>query len=411
MFRTRTEILAATRERMRAVDAPQQVLGRSLSIGCTAVEITQRCNLDCKLCYLSENSQHVRDIPIEEVFRRIDHIRETFGPFTNIQITGGDPTLRKHSELERIVARARERDLFPALFTNGIAATPKLLRRLADAGLADVAFHVDTSQNRPGFKHEHELDALRLEYLERTSGTGLMVIFNTTVHAGNLDELPGLIRFFRTHAGRIGLASFQLQADTGRGAWGGREAVVSMGAVQRAIESEAGRALPWDAIRVGHPRCHKYLPMFVVGEHMVPAIEDAALFGRFLADFQGAHADRREGLATLASQYSRNLLENPGWLWRGARYLAAHLWHSRRALWQARGRVHQLSFFIHDFMDAAHLDAERIEACSFMVMAADGPVSMCSHNAARDTHILQPLRFRRRDGSLGHYEPLARRQA
>jgi sulfatase maturation enzyme AslB (radical SAM superfamily) len=48
--------------------------GRRVAIGCVAREITQRCNLDCSYCHLSEYSEALRDIPIEEVFRRIDLI-------------------------------------------------------------------------------------------------------------------------------------------------------------------------------------------------------------------------------------------------------------------------------------------------------------------------------------------------
>ena len=42
-------------------------------------------------------------------------------------------------------------------------------------------------------------------------------------------------------------------------------------------------------------------------------------------------------------------------------------------------------------MDASALDPERVHACSFMVMTADGPISMCAHNARRDEFILKPL--------------------
>ena len=57
----------------------------------------------------------------------------------------------------------------------------------------------------------------------------------------------------------------------------------------------------------------------------------------------------------------------------------------------SRGRVHKLSFFVQNFMDASALDPERIRACSFMVMTAAGPVSMCAHNARREEFILKPL--------------------
>ena len=67
--------LKNTQQRMGDMFKPNQVLGRLHSIGCVAVEITQKCNLDCTLCYLSENSQSVDDIPIEEVFKRLIQVK------------------------------------------------------------------------------------------------------------------------------------------------------------------------------------------------------------------------------------------------------------------------------------------------------------------------------------------------
>ena len=57
-------------------------------------------------------------------------------------------------------------------------------------------------------------------------------------------------------------------------------------------------------------------------------------------------------------------------------------------------------------MDAGNLDQERIDACSFMVMTADGPVSMCAHNARRDEYILKPITVTRRDGTIINFKPL-----
>ena len=83
--------------------SPNQQMGRRWTLGCVALEITQRCNLDCSLCYLSEHSEAIRDIPVEELFRRIDLIHQHYGDYTNVQVTGGDPTLRQQDELIAIV--------------------------------------------------------------------------------------------------------------------------------------------------------------------------------------------------------------------------------------------------------------------------------------------------------------------
>src|SRR6476646_10788771 len=198
---------------------PRQVLGRRSTAGCVALEITQRCNLDCTLCYLSDYSESVPDPPLEELKRKADNIKRLFGVQTNLQITGGDPTLRKREELVEIVRYVASIGLNPALFTNGIKATRDLLAELRSVGLVDVAFHVDVTQERKGYTSELAMNEIRDDYLARARGLGLAVIFNTTICDQNLDEVPHLVKWFVERAGvnGLGMASFQMQADTGRG--------------------------------------------------------------------------------------------------------------------------------------------------------------------------------------------------
>jgi molybdenum cofactor biosynthesis enzyme MoaA len=188
-------------------------------IGCGALEITQRCNLDCGACYLSEHSEAVKDLPLEEVYRRIDMIRDTYGPDVDVQITGGDPTLRDRGELLAIVRRLRQMGMPAALFTNGIRVTRDLLTSLVEAGLIDLAFHVDLTQGRRGYQAERDLNELRRTYIERARGLPLSVFFNTTVFDGNFDQIPDVVAFFVQHSDVVRLASFQQQAQTGRGTW------------------------------------------------------------------------------------------------------------------------------------------------------------------------------------------------
>ena len=403
-------LLAETRARMASIDTPNQVLGRTQTIGCVAVEITQKCNLDCTLCYLSEHSQQVHDIPLDEVFRRLDNVLEKFGPGTHVQITGGDPTLRKHSELIEIVRYASGLGLFPALFTNGIGATRQLLTKLAAAGLADVSFHVDTTQRRKGYASEVELHEIRRDYLDRARGLGLMVIFNTTIHTDNFAELPDLIRFFTAHADEIGLVSFNLQAATGRGEWGARTIEVSKDTVRRQLEQAAGKTLPWDVVRVGHARCHDYLPTLVCNGNIHGAIDDADTFAKFIAAAPSLGSDRHLDRLQLFEKYARVFLRQPRTWLPGLAYLGTMLHKLLPDLIRSRGQLNQLTFFIQNFMDADNLDQERVHACSFMVMTHEGPVSMCEHNARRDEYILKPLNVATPDGQVLRYYPLESRK-
>ena len=384
----RDRLLRRTWERLDPTfRTANQVLGRRSTIGCVALEITQRCNLDCTLCYLSESSESVPDPPLDVVFARIARIRETYGAGVGVQVTGGDPTLRPREELVAIVRRVSESGLRPALMTNGIRATRDLLAELAEAGLFDVAFHVDTTQRRHRYPTEEALNAVRREYIERARGLKLAVIFNTTVHAGNLEEIPALVRFFLANSDVVGMASFQVQAATGRGEWKRRAPEVHTEAVAERIRQGVGLGgLAWDTALVGHPACNRGTMLATIGGRAIDVLTDRPLYEAFLQEFRHASFDRRDVTRT-ARRVIAAAFRRPRWVFRGGAFLARKLWTARREI-LARGRIGKITFFIHSFMDAACLDPERIRNCAFMVMTGEGPVSMCEVNSRRDDYIL-----------------------
>ena len=381
-----------------------QQMGRRWPIGCVALEITQRCNLDCTLCYLSEHSEAVKDIPLAEVFRRIDLIGQYYGANTDVQITGGDPTLRKRDELIAIVRRVREAGLRPTLMTNGRRATRALLEELAGAGLVDVAFHVDTTQGIKGYRSEMELNALRLAYLDRVRGLPLSVMFNTTVYDGNFDEIPQLVSFFATQGGRVRTASFQAQAATGRGVHE-KQRDITLDAVTSQIELGLGGRINFNAVMAGHPQCNRYGLSFAVNGRLYDALDD----GNFIARMQAATAHLvldRTHPRQVAGEFLRWLCRHPRYWGATIKWSARKAWQMRDDLLAAHGRIGTLSFFVHGFMDAGALEHERVHACAFKTMTRDGPVSMCMHNAKRDSFILQPVVMHTPEGRR-YWQPMS----
>lgn len=369
---------------------PAQAMGRRWAIGCVALELTQRCNLDCTLCYLSETAEAVRDIPLAELFRRIDAIFATYGPHTDVQVTGGEPTLRRRDELCAVVRRIRGKGMRAALFTNGIRASRDLLAELADAGLVDVVFHVDMTQRRRRYACEAELNVLRRTYIDRARGLGLSVMFNTTVFAGNVHEVPDVAAFFVANCDVVSMAAFHLQAETGRGVAGRRPDAVSLDRITEAISRGVGAPLSFGFPAAGHARCNSHAMALVCNGRAYDFYDDRAFFARLLdatTDLQFDRRSRRRALLAAAGW----LLSHPWFAGPGLRWLGGKLWRMRRNLVAARGRVGKISFFVHDFMDAARLERERIDACAFMVATADGMVPMCLHNARRDDFLLKPV--------------------
>jgi MoaA/NifB/PqqE/SkfB family radical SAM enzyme len=384
---------------------PGQLMGRRWPIGCVALEITQRCNLDCAACYLSENAQAVKDLPLEEVFRRIDMIFDHYGANTDVQVTGGDPTLRRSDELIAIVRRIRQKGMRSSLFTNGIRASRKLLESLASVGLVDVAFHVDLTQRRKRYDSERALNAIRQDYVERTRGLGLSVFFNTTVFAGNFDQVPDVTQFFIRNCDVVRLASFQLQADTGRGELGRRCTMITPTSVQRQIEIGAGSTLAFDTLQVGHSRCNRCAMTLVANGKVYDLLDDKPLCEAIIASTSELHFDRRVP-ARVVRTLARGILRDPPLARRVAASALTRVWRMKADLIAARGRVSKLSFFVHDFMDACRLERDRIDACAFMAVTQHGPISMCLHNAKRDAFILSPVELR---GPHGHqfWDPLS----
>lgn len=395
--------VAMTRARRRMIETGQwhgaQSMGRRWLIGCVALEVTQRCNLDCTLCYLSESAEAIKDIPLEELFRRIDTIADMYGPNTDVQVTGGDPTLRKLEDLVAIVRRIRERGMRPSLFTNGIRASRPLLKALAEAGLVDVAFHVDMTQERKGYCSELELNPIRRDYIERARGLGLSVMFNTTVFPGNAHEMSTLAAFFVASSDVVSMASFQLAADTGRGRVRERPRTLTPDSVAEAIRAGTTDALSFDFPHAGHRKCNRYAMVLVCNGRAYNAYDEAEKMEKFLAATAHTPVDRKNRWRAVAALLL-SVVRTPRLLPLGLRLVLSKAWQMRRDLVAARGRVTKVSFFVHNFMDACRLERERIAACAFMVATAEGPLSMCLHNARRDDFLLRPLLVQKGPGAV-----------
>ncbi len=208
------------------------------------------------------------------------------------------------------------------------------------------------------------------------------------------------------HADVVGFASFQLQAATGRGVLREREQIISADTTIAQIAQGTGVHLDFDALNAGHPRCNRYALALVVGTTVHDVNVDRALTAKMLAHMGATDFSRTDRRARRRA-VARLLCTHPDLWWPSVKAVATFAWRARRALFAARGKVHKLSFFVHNFMDAQHIERERAHTCVFMVATAQGPLSMCVHNAKRDSYVLAPLDLITAQGTQ-RWEPLRR---
>ncbi|WP_170425786.1 radical SAM protein [Ruegeria arenilitoris] len=371
-----------------------QTAGRFYPIACVALEVTQRCNLDCTLCYLSDRAEMTYDPPLSVLFARLATIHSHYGPGVSVQLTGGDPTLRKVEDLETLCREIKRLGMRSCLMTNGIRASRAFLIRLAAAGLDDVAFHVDMTQERKGFASEAELNTVRRAYIRRTRGLGLRVLFNTTVFGDNFDELPSLARFLRDRP-EVAFVSFQMQADTGRGLLRERPDAITQDSVIRAIEAGYETPMHFDTASVGHSKCNRYASVVTAGGRAVSVLSAKQLTHKVMAALEQAD-ESADGHIDIRDSVRRLVRRNPLLALRAGVHLLGRVLRLGSGL--LRGPVRRQSVFIHNFMAADALEEDRCASCVFMVATANGPLSMCVHNAQRDQHLATPERI---DGPTG----------
>jgi hypothetical protein len=159
------------------------------------LEPTSKCNLSCQGCYRkNEINSHKTLEQIKEDLEVFHKNRTT----DCVSVAGGDPLL--HPEIVEIVRMIKSYGSKPIINTNGIALTKELLHELKKAGVFGFTFHIDSRQNRPGWKtaNELELNELRYKYARMLADEkGISCSFNSTVFEDTMKYIPEMAEWAR----------------------------------------------------------------------------------------------------------------------------------------------------------------------------------------------------------------------
>ena len=157
------------------------------------LEPTAKCNLACLGCYRkNEVNSHKTLAEIKKELEVFMKYRKT----DSVSIAGGEPLL--HPQITEIVQMVADSGCKPIVNTNGIALTPELLHKLKSAGVFGFTFHIDSRQNRPGWKDadEMKLNELRYKYAKMLADEGgISCSFNSTVYEDTLKYIPDMLRW------------------------------------------------------------------------------------------------------------------------------------------------------------------------------------------------------------------------
>ena len=110
---------------------------------CVLLEVTQRCDLGCPVCFASAGSTQQADPELETIRMWYERMLAAGGPF-NIQLSGGEPCLR--DDLPEIILLGKQMGYtYFQVNTNGLRLAEDLnyLIRLKEAGLNVVYLQFD----------------------------------------------------------------------------------------------------------------------------------------------------------------------------------------------------------------------------------------------------------------------------
>lgn len=164
---------------------------------CMLLELTKRCNLRCPVCFASAGADGGSDPSLSEIERQYDFMMAHGGPF-NIQLSGGEPTLR--SELPEIIRMGREKGFtFFQLNTNGLrlAEHPEYALELKTAGLSTVFLQFDGLTDEVYITlRGRALLREKLAAIENCAAAGLGIVLVPVIAPGVNDAQVGdILRF------------------------------------------------------------------------------------------------------------------------------------------------------------------------------------------------------------------------
>ena len=163
------------------------------------VEITDKCNINCKGCYRLRLQGHK---PLESIKEEILFLKK-WRNIDNVTLAGGEPLI--HPDIVEIVEFISEQGLKPFCLTNGERLDKKLLYELKRAGLLELSFHIDSGQKRKNWtgKSEEELNELRQYFVDMMWEAGVNCNFNMTISLENFTIFPDLINWVLSNRGKV----------------------------------------------------------------------------------------------------------------------------------------------------------------------------------------------------------------
>jgi uncharacterized radical SAM superfamily Fe-S cluster-containing enzyme len=381
----------------------------SQQICCALLEVTQRCNLRCPVCFADAGTgsepplerfceegagdrqsggnqirgnreERTTDPSREELLARLKMIWQTTGK-CNIQLSGGEPTVR--DDLPDIIRAAGSLGYtFFQLNTNGLrlAEDPDYVRALKEAGLSTVFLQFDGTKDEIYRRlRGRELFAIKQKAIENCGRRQLGVVLVPTLVPGiNTDQIGEIARYALKGLPTIRGVHFQPVSYFGRYPFAPEDKDrITLPEVLRALEAQTGELLK--VADFAPSDCENALCSFH-GDFIY--LEDGKLTPVTKKE-SNCCSQSSPGRQEEAVTKAQNFVAKRWQIHEGTACCAAENETKERDSWDMmldRIKNYRLSITCMTFQDAENMDLERLQYCCVPVIDSGRAIPFCAYN-------------------------------
>lgn len=171
---------------------PQLIKSPEPSLRYLELQITDRCNLRCKHCYIDHTSapESFHELSLNQIKTVLHEFEELQG--LRVLITGGEPLL--HKDFDAINSMLPDLLLRKVLFTNGLLLDRELLINLH---VHEIQISIDGLEQAHDTLRGAGTFARSMESIRLCLEMGFEVSISTMVHADNLNDFDNMEMLFR----------------------------------------------------------------------------------------------------------------------------------------------------------------------------------------------------------------------
>ncbi|HEV2580001.1 MAG TPA: radical SAM protein [Ktedonobacteraceae bacterium] len=357
--------------------------------GLAIVEVTERCNLTCPMCY-AYSSPSERDYTLAEIETRLDQLIAIEGKGISLQISGGEPSVRK--DLDRIAAMVKSKGFgHLEMVSNGIrlAREPDFAEKLVRWGFTSVYLQFDSTRPEDIVKLRGEdLWDVRVKAIAALERVKLPSTLAVSLYDGlNTDQIQQVVQVAWQHPDTVCAIAFQAATPFGRfevnnSTGNGQRTTAAprklrMPEILQLIEAQTGVSQNlFFPVGEGSPLCNTFTLLKYTREGYKPIAPNFTL--KEFMDVIGPRPNMTLRMLTRGrAAVLPQIVSNIG----GSLKLMKTLWPhigTDPSFWTSRKT---LTLFVKPFMDESDLDMSRIERCCFHNASPRGVMSFCALNA------------------------------